>query len=143
MNFFKDIYKELKSIDYSRDKLKNFGLLVGGILLIFYLVLFYYYHKNLIWLLVLSCILIFVGFLCPKLLKYLYAVWMGFAVIIGAFVSKIIFIFLFYLFLTPIGLLARLLGKDFLNQKIDNNKNTYWIKCGKKQIDIKDFEQLY
>ena len=44
----------------------------------------------------------------------------------GFFVSRVILFVLFYVVLTPMGLIARLLGKDILDQKIDKSKKSYW-----------------
>lgn len=44
------------------------------------------------------------------------------------FMAKIILIVLFYLVVTPIGLLAKLFGKDFLKLKFsENSEDSYWI----------------
>jgi len=67
---------------------------------------------------------------------------MGLAIAVGFFVSRIILAIIFYLLLTPIGLLSRLFGRDPLNQKIDKGRQTYWIKYS-RPYDAKDFEQMY
>jgi len=41
---------------------------------------------------------------------------------------KTLFLFLFIFFVTPVGLILRSLGIDYLNKKIDKQKKTYWIK---------------
>ena len=43
---------------------------------------------------------------------------------------------IFFIILTPIGLFLRLIGKDLLNIKLNNNK-TYWIKRDKKPGSMK------
>ena len=42
---------------------------------------------------------------------------MTFAVILGWFMTRLILSILFYIIITPIGLIARIIGKDFLNTK--------------------------
>jgi len=34
----------------------------------------------------------------------------------------------FFLVVTPIGLIMKIMGKDLLNKKYDKKKRTYWIK---------------
>ena len=41
--------------------------------------------------------------------------------------SKIIMGFIYFIIITPIGILMRLFGKDLLNIKFNKNKS-YWIK---------------
>ena len=38
---------------------------------------------------------------------------------------------IFFLIITPIGLIMRIMGKDLLNKKYDKRKETYWIKRNK------------
>ena len=37
----------------------------------------------------------------------------------------------FFLVVTPIGLVMRMMGNDLLNKKYDKQKKTYWIKRDK------------
>ena len=43
---------------------------------------------------------------------------------------------IFFIILTPIGLFLRLIGKDLLNIKLNQNK-TYWIKRDKEPGPMK------
>lgn len=53
--------------------------------------------------------------------------WLAFAGVIGAVNSRILLGAIFYLFLTPIALLARLCRGDFLHlKKRDGADRTYW-----------------
>ena len=48
--------------------------------------------------------------------------------ILGGIIAPIVMAFLFYLVVTPTGLIMKLLGKDLLNLKIYKAKKSYWIK---------------
>ena len=63
----------------------------------------------------------------PKALKYIYLAWMILAIGLGFIVSTVILTLFFILVITPVGLAARLLGKDFLRLKLDRRETTYWI----------------
>lgn len=67
------------------------------------------------------------GFLFPKALKSVYLVWMTLAIMLGFVVSNVILIAFFFLVITPVGLIARSLGKDFLGLKISRSTPTYWV----------------
>ena len=46
----------------------------------------------------------------------------------------------FFLIITPIGLVLKLIGKDLLRLKFDETNNSYWIKRDK---DINSMKKQY
>ena len=50
---------------------------------------------------------------------------------------------LFLLVITPMGLVARLVGKDFLSLKLDRGAKSYWIPREKKVKSAADYERQY
>jgi hypothetical protein len=44
---------------------------------------------------------------------------------------------------TPIGLLSRLLGKDFLSKAFDRNTNSYWIPKKDHKLDKQNYENQF
>jgi hypothetical protein len=63
---------------------------------------------------------------------------MGLAIVLGFVMSRVILTILYYLVLTPIGLLAKFVGKKFMILKYDKSAKSYWEKRAiiqKKQID--------
>ena len=72
------------------------------------------------------------GILNSSLLTPLNKVWFKFGLLLGRIISPIVMGIIFFLVVTPIGLLMRFLQKDLLNLKF-NKRNTYWIeKSGPK-----------
>ena len=63
--------------------------------------------------------------------------WFKFGMILGAIVTPIVMGLIFFLIVTPIGLIMRIMGKDLLNKKYDKEKNTYWIKKYKNMSSMK------
>jgi hypothetical protein len=43
----------------------------------------------------------------------------------------------FFLVVTPIGFIMRLMGKNLLGLKKDNNKKSYWIKKNNHKTSMK------
>jgi len=80
-----------------------------------------------VWSLVISLIFLVLGLINSKLLSPLNKIWFKFGLILSKVVSPVIMGIIFFLVITPIGILMRILKKDLLNLKY-NNKNTYWIK---------------
>jgi hypothetical protein len=85
-----------------------------------------------IWSLIVSLIFLVLGIINSNILSSLNKFWFKFGIILGKIISPIIMIIIFFLVVTPIGLLMRLLGKDLLNFKYNKYKS-YWIeKTGPK-----------
>ena len=57
--------------------------------------------------------------------------WIKFITILGVVAVPIIMGVVYFLLVTPIGLIVRIMGKDLLNKKYDKTKETYWIKRDK------------
>ena len=79
------------------------------------------------WALIISAVFLILGLLKSKLLTPLNKLWFRFGIFLGKIISPIIMGFIFFLVVTPIGFLMRLLGKDVLNLKY-NKKRSYWIE---------------
>ena len=85
-----------------------------------------------LWSLIISLIFLVLGILNSKILSPLNKIWFKFGIFIGKIISPIIMGIIFFLVVTPIGLIMRLFGKDVLNLKYNDYK-TYWIeKTGPK-----------
>ena len=64
----------------------------------------------------------------PKLLAPLNRAWTRFGLLLGAIVAPIVMGVIYFGLITPMALLARLLGKDFLRLKRDPAAATYWLQ---------------
>ena len=85
-----------------------------------------------IWSLIISFIFLILGLINSKILKPLNELWFKFGLLLGKFISPLIMGIIFFIVVTPIGIIMRLLKKDLLNLKY-NKKETYWIdKSGPK-----------
>ena len=80
-----------------------------------------------IWSLIISIIFLILGLINSNILTPLNKIWFKFGVILGQIVSPIVMSIIFFLVVTPIGILMRILKKDLLNLKINDNKS-YWIE---------------
>jgi len=84
------------------------------------------------WSLIIAIIFLALGLLNSKILTPLNKIWFKFGLFLGRIVSPIVMSIVFFFVVTPIGLIMRILDKDILNLK-KNNNNTYWIeKSGPK-----------
>ena len=80
-----------------------------------------------LWSLIVSLFFLISGLINLKILTPLNKLWFKFGIFLGKIISPIIMAVIFFLVVTPIGLLMRILGKDVLNLKYNSNKS-YWIK---------------
>jgi hypothetical protein len=80
-----------------------------------------------LWSLIVSTIFLILGILNSNLLSPLNKLWFKFGIFLGKIISPIIMGIIFFLVVTPIGLIMRLFGKDVLNLRYNDYKS-YWIK---------------
>ena len=142
MSWINDVKDELKSLEISKKILRKFGLLVGGI---FFLLGFWIYYSSQsfvgIIFLFIGILLFVFGLLFPNALFGAYKVWMGLAFALGWIMSRVLLIVLFYFVLTPVGFIAKIVGKKFLDIDYTVKKESYWII---RSSDMKtDYSKMY
>jgi len=69
-----------------------------------------------------------VGLSWPKKVRWIYLGWMRAVYPIGWTVSHLILAIVYYLVMTPVGLVLRLVGYDPMHRKADKSAKTYWIE---------------
>ena len=117
--------EEIKNIKTGKKELRSFGYTIGIILFIISSVLFYYDKSSYHIIAYVGGGFIVLGIIIPILLKPIYIVWMTFAVMLGWVMTRVILSIVFYLIITPIGLITKLLGEDFLAlKKVESD--SYW-----------------
>ncbi len=85
-----------------------------------------------IWSLIISFIFLALGLINSKILTPLNRLWFKFGLLLGKIISPLVMGIIFFVVVTPIGIIMRLLKKDLLNLKY-NKKESYWIeKSGPK-----------
>ena len=137
------ILKDFKELKTGTRELRNFGLLVGGVFALLGLLFLARGKANYPWLLTPGLALVTLGAIAPRSLKYIYLVWMGLALVLGFVVSHVILTIFFFLVITPIGLIARLAGKDFLRLKLDRQAKSYWIPRDRNRKAPEEYERQF
>ncbi len=121
----------IENISHHNIKLgteRNFGLVFT---VVFLIISFYplWFGKNInIWSCIIAFIFFFFAIFLPKVLILPNKLWFKLGFLLGAIVSPIIMGIIFFLTVTPTGIIMRFLGKDILNQKIKISDRSYWIK---------------
>ena len=80
-----------------------------------------------LWSLIISMIFLILGLINSNFLTPLNKLWFKFGIFLGKIISPVIMGIIFFLVVTPIGLIMRFIGKDVLNLKYHKNKS-YWIE---------------
>lgn len=74
-----------------------------------------------------SLLFLLTALLLPMVLAPVEKVWMWFAGILGFIMTNVLLTLVFFLGVTPTGLLMRLSGRDPMHRKFDKNADSYWI----------------
>ena len=106
---------------------RSFGIVFFVVFLLIALFPLTYSGEIRIWSIIISLTFLTLGLLNSKILTPFNKIWFKFGIFLGKIISPVIMGIIFFLVVTPIGLIMRLLGKDVLNLKY-NNKKTYWIE---------------
>ena len=116
---------------------KSFGIVFFVIFLIIGLYPLINEDNIRIWSIVISIIFLILGLINSQILTPLNILWFKFGMLLGKFVSPIVMGLVFFLVVTPTGLIMKLFNKDLL--KLRKNKNSsYWIKRPKIKSEMKN-----
>jgi len=135
--------EEIKNIKSEKSDLRKFGIIVGIVLLIIAGFFFLKEKESFQLFLTIGTVLFVTGIVIPFTLKPIYWVWMVFSTILGWFMTRVILSLLFYVILTPIGLIARSFGKQFLNLKMDHSKQSYWNMKTVEASNTQNYEKQF
>ena len=110
-----------------RSSEKSFGILFFVVFAIIGLYPLLSFNFVRIWALVIALIFLFLGMTRPSVLKPLNTGWIKLGEILGKIIAPIVMLLVFFIVITPIGLMLRLFGKDILGLKFSEKVKTYWI----------------
>ena len=117
------------TVEKGKDELRKFGLLTGGLIAgLFGLVFpFLFARPYPVWPWVIGGALLAWALVLPASLASIYKYWMRFARILGWVNTRIILGFIFFLLITPFGLLMRLFARDPMARKFDAKATSYRV----------------
>ena len=116
---------------------RSFGLLFFVVFLIIGLYPMYNENNPNIYFIILSLPFLVLGLLDSKILTPLNKLWFKFGLLLGKIISPLIMGFIFFIVVTPIGILMRIFKKDLLNLKF-NNKRSYWVEKTEPKSKMKN-----
>ena len=137
------IKDDIKNIKDSEKDLRKFGYTIGVILVLIASYLFWKQKPSFLYLFPVGLFLLLAGWLVPIILRPLNKGWMVFSVLLGWVMTRVILSVLYYIVITPIGIIAKISGKKFLELKIEKGKETYWERRKKTGITREEYERQF
>ena len=138
-----NIRKDIRQLKTDTATLRKFGLVVGGVFLALGLVFLWRHPNRTPYFAWPGGALMVLGAMLPRALRWIYIVWMSLAFMLGFVMAHVILTLFFFLVITPIGLVARLSGKDFLSLKLDRFAKSYWLLRAQKPQKPEDYERQF
>ena len=89
------------------------------------------------WSLAISIVFLILGLINSKILTPLNTIWCKIGILLGNVVGPIVMGIIFFLIATPTSIIMKLLGKDLLKLK-KNNNDSYWIEKNNQKSKMKN-----
>lgn len=136
------IKREYEKVDRSPRSLRRFGLTIGTVFLVLGLVALFR-HRVTGWpLAVFAGSLLATAEFAPAKLRLLHRLWTKGSLALGWVMTRVVLTFLFFLAVTPIGLLQRLFGKRSFHVTFSGSERSYW-QARAPEIDPLDYEKQF
>ena len=116
---------------------RNFGIVFSIVFLIIAIWPILNQNEIRILSMIISLIFLILGLINSKFLSPLNKAWFKFGLILGSLIAPIVMGIVFFLVVTPTGLIMKALGKDLLGLKRNKN-NTYWLEKDNSNNNLKN-----
>lgn len=127
----------------SKSELRKFGLTVGTAFAVFGAISWWRGHElppRILW--TLAGLLIVPGLIAPAILGPVQRGWMAFATVLGHINTRIILTVLYYLVMTPVGVIMRLF-RDPLDRSLKDTRDSQWIRREREPVDVARYERQF
>ena len=143
------ILQEVKELPSSPRDLRKFSITVGIAFVILWAIFAYaipyLFGKGgslpILWQIGVG--LAVVGTILPAVVKPLFYAWMTMALALGYVMTRVLLTIFFFLVLTPVALVFRIIGRDALHRKLDRDAHSYWIEKEYLIEDRSRFEKFF
>ena len=94
---------------------------------------------------VVAALFVLFALVAPKLLVPVEAAWMAFARILGAINTRIIMGLLYFIFIVPLSLIFRIIGRDEMKRRrvADSSGSSNWEDYRPRQHDVRHYENMF
>jgi hypothetical protein len=118
-------FDRMEPVSSSSDR--AFGLVFAAVFAIIALWPWLFGGQVRVWSVILGTAFVLVACLWPAALAPLNRVWTRFGLLLHRIVSLVVLGVMFFVVITPMGLVMRTLGKDPLRLRFDRDARSYWI----------------
>ena len=106
---------------------RKFGITVGGAFLVLAAIMYFRHHETRALVSgALGAMLVVAGVVVPKALHPVHAAWMKFALVLSKVTTPIFMALVYFLAITPVGLIRRLAGHNSIRRQRD--ATTFWVE---------------
>ncbi len=119
-------------------KIYSFGITMGVTFSLLGTLFLWKHNSYFIFPLLLAAVFFSLVTFLPNILKPVYQVWMRLSRVLSIIMTTIILTILFFMILTPTALIAKLLGKNFLDINISKRQRSYWHYIKQNRIHSYD-----
>lgn len=119
-------YERRDDITGSSDR--SFGIVFAAVFAVIGLLPLVFGGGVRLWSLSVGAAFLAIALAVPSLLAPLNRIWLRFGLLLHRIVSPLVLGIMFFLVITPMGLVMRALGKDLLRLKSDKGLSSYWIE---------------
>jgi len=117
--------------DLDTKGLRQFGLMLGGILIVLFGFLLPWSRRwenlpNYQWIAV-GALVVAWALIAPDSMRGLYNGWMRISMIIGNVMNRIILSIVYFVVITPMGVVMRMMAKDPMRRKLDKSVASYRV----------------
>ncbi|MCU0790898.1 MAG: SxtJ family membrane protein [Nitratireductor sp.] len=107
---------------------RSFGLVFAAVFAIIGLFPLLHGGSIRLWSLAISLAFLAVAYLIPQVLTPLNRLWFRFGMLLHHIVNPIILGFIFFVIITPLGVITRLAGGKLLSLGYDKKAESYWVR---------------
>ena len=123
---------------------REFGLIVGGVFALLggwwvYRGKFFYVAEFLVGF---GSLLVLLGIIFPRALVYPNKAWMKLAEALSYVSTRVILAIVYFLLVTPIGTIKRMMGWDPLHRR-SKPSDSYWRPYSERQLNSRHFEKMF
>jgi len=119
--------------ELDRKGLRDFGLTTGAAVVVIF-GLFFPWMLELdwpVWPWVIAAPLWLLALICPLWLRRIYRAWMRFGLLASRVMTPLVLGIVFFVMISPMAMIRRLMGKDPMQRALDPNQNSYRVQSAK------------
>ena len=133
---FEDIRPELKKLKTDAKDLRKFGITMAVAFGLLSVLMWFRQSGMFPYAFGLTGAFLVLGLAQPMILRQFYIGWMGFALVLGSIMTRVILTVLFFTGMTAIGMIRKIKNPDMLDEKYEPDAKTYW-KRREQYPDVK------